>query len=337
MKHRGLEGTAQRVGIWALAIAAGLFIGSEATSASFDCAKASHPVERIVCADTWLSAEDERIASEYRKAMASAPAEIRAFLKKSQQEWVKYTRTLCREGRSDCVRSAYSNWKPLEGMIESHGRFKFATIRTYRAERHSSESLDGGEDGARFSTLLGSYALMWEPKDIAESWNERSTCGRELQEGAQTSEDLVVYFASDSLISASCGGWRYNFGTPHGESFGASDNYLLREGRPMGIDDLFFVDSRWREHITDFVMKEMEARDDECMSRTQGQTRESISEQISSDRDWNVSESGLWVSVSNSSCGEVGIKVPWSIVADDVAPQAPIPVEWTRSSRASSP
>ena len=57
--------------------------------ASFDCAKAGNPSEKVICADWQLGRLDRQLAARYRYAMRmSNPAEKDA-LKKAQRDWLK--------------------------------------------------------------------------------------------------------------------------------------------------------------------------------------------------------------------------------------------------------
>jgi uncharacterized protein len=57
-------------------LAVALFAAGHALAASFDCAKASTRVERLICADKDVSALDDRLASTYRLAKAAYPAVV---------------------------------------------------------------------------------------------------------------------------------------------------------------------------------------------------------------------------------------------------------------------
>jgi uncharacterized protein len=72
-----------------------------AAAASFDCAKAGTPVERMVCADPGVSALDERVADAYKAACARDPR-----VKESQREWLAGTRNKC--GSTACLSQAYT-------------------------------------------------------------------------------------------------------------------------------------------------------------------------------------------------------------------------------------
>ena len=89
MKLRGLSLAAA---LLALPVAAG--------AASFDCAKAGTPVERMICSDPGVSALDQRLADAYKAASARD-----AHVKESQREWLANTRNRC--GTTACLSEAY--------------------------------------------------------------------------------------------------------------------------------------------------------------------------------------------------------------------------------------
>ncbi len=90
-----------------LTLAAGLFGSLLAASpltraASFDCAKAKAPVEKMICSDPGLSELDGRLASAYRRALGLAPNP--EPLKAEQRFWLTERRK-CADVA--CLRQAY--------------------------------------------------------------------------------------------------------------------------------------------------------------------------------------------------------------------------------------
>lgn len=80
---------------------------SLAYAASFDCAKASHPLEKIICSDNALSTLDEKVAGAYKMAQE------RLFdddaLRAMQRNWQQMLRTRCAEFcTTEEVRSEYA-------------------------------------------------------------------------------------------------------------------------------------------------------------------------------------------------------------------------------------
>ena len=77
-----------------------LALGAQA--ASFDCAKASSLVEKVICAESRLSELDQQLAISYKETLANV-ADVDS-LKAGQLAWLK-SRNQCQE--STCLVSAY--------------------------------------------------------------------------------------------------------------------------------------------------------------------------------------------------------------------------------------
>lgn len=75
---------------------------SEAWAASFDCGKASTPIEKAVCADSALSEMDGLLGKAYKSALASA--QDRSGLKAEQKGWLAQ-RDQCHD--VVCLKSVY--------------------------------------------------------------------------------------------------------------------------------------------------------------------------------------------------------------------------------------
>lgn len=72
-------------------------------AASFDCSKASTPVEKTICADAELSKLDDLLAQSYKNALAIQPDS--AELKTHQRNWLKNVRNQCQDVA--CLKEAY--------------------------------------------------------------------------------------------------------------------------------------------------------------------------------------------------------------------------------------
>lgn len=84
------------------------FLVPSSFTQSFDCAKATHKAEKIICADDGLKALDVSMAALYKEAMAKASATGRKELKTEQIGWLK-GRNECTQlpGPKDCIDDHY--------------------------------------------------------------------------------------------------------------------------------------------------------------------------------------------------------------------------------------
>ena len=78
-----------------LAFAVTLAYPAAAGQPSFDCLKATQPVERLICADGGLALMDRQMTEAYTKKRASLDAAGSAALVRDQREWVKRRAAAC--------------------------------------------------------------------------------------------------------------------------------------------------------------------------------------------------------------------------------------------------
>lgn len=94
---------------------AGFLCLMPAYAASFDCRNTRlSEIEIQICADANVSAQDEKLASLYRKLQAGATASQREALKADQQQWLRDVRNTC--AYRDCLGNAYR--ARIEGLEE---------------------------------------------------------------------------------------------------------------------------------------------------------------------------------------------------------------------------
>ena len=80
-----------------LPVAVAAPLTASAASPSFNCAKASSTVEKLICNDAELADLDRSLASLYDVVLKNTPAGEQKMLKAEQRGWVK--------GRDDCWKS----------------------------------------------------------------------------------------------------------------------------------------------------------------------------------------------------------------------------------------
>lgn len=82
----------------AIAAAIALTLPVQAATPSFNCRKATHEAEQMICKDAELSDLDHQLDALYTHVLARTPAGQQATLKAEQRGWIK--------GRNDCSKSS---------------------------------------------------------------------------------------------------------------------------------------------------------------------------------------------------------------------------------------
>jgi uncharacterized protein len=101
-----------------LALAAGLSLAAPGAQAapSFDCAKASTDVEKLICSDAELAKLDHSLADLYGTLLKHTPAKDQQMLKAEQRGWVK--------GRNECWKS-----DDMRGCVAAEYRSQIAELK----------------------------------------------------------------------------------------------------------------------------------------------------------------------------------------------------------------
>lgn len=78
-----------------------------AYAASFDCAKATTKVEKLICDNPTISELDDDLGKAYQEAINKANEKQKQRLVTEQKYWLKHTRNICTD--EPCFRQAYSS------------------------------------------------------------------------------------------------------------------------------------------------------------------------------------------------------------------------------------
>jgi uncharacterized protein len=112
--------------------------------ASFDCAKASSPIEKSICADKQLSELDEALSAAYKSALANA-ADPQA-VKDRQRAWLIEERNKCQD--ASCLKNAYTKRQNelSTGKAKAAGNKMTITGRIEWGQMTSSIVTESGAD-----------------------------------------------------------------------------------------------------------------------------------------------------------------------------------------------
>jgi len=141
-------------------------------AASFDCAKATSGVEKIICGDDELSKLDESLNEAYLEALERTDIKKRTI--ESQRQWLKKVRNACKD--ADCIKKAY------ETRLKELGSLSYRSSddekMVWRSTIHRSIGVvefkyEGEENGISVRTLRNNKQLQNIPASLDENgWIE---------------------------------------------------------------------------------------------------------------------------------------------------------------------
>jgi|GEM_PF-1987350 len=234
-----------------------LAIHSPAFAASFDCAKASKPHEKLICDDPVLSDLDSQLWHMYQERRSLLSAHGAELLKKSEQNWLRFAATICpvNLGRPSskwsspqiCLQTQYRDRLSQLSMVgQKQGPFVFNHIDLFVA---GTRAVDNGAT-PDFSTQHVGYPQIDNfdtPAVVA--WNkqaERKISVSDCGDDGDDSTDYEISYATDRMISIRWDYYTYCHGTPHGFGGTQTQNLVLEPSlRKFVPADLFGTTDGW--------------------------------------------------------------------------------------------
>ncbi|WP_065089071.1 lysozyme inhibitor LprI family protein [Acidihalobacter prosperus] len=162
---------------------------SAAHAASFDCAKARTQVEKLICADPFISKLDGQLGKVYDKDIAKANPEQKQRLVSDERYWLKNMRDRCTT--QACLKQAYrqrlAELKAFDGVQSSKRKILghyvaqrvplsasvFVPIapvcRTLVANFNQFRDIPFESNDPRFSAKYPQFRSVWKPI----SWNQK--------------------------------------------------------------------------------------------------------------------------------------------------------------------
>ncbi len=147
-----------------------LLVPLQSWAASFDCAKASTKLEKLICSDKELNALDDALGKAYKKALGNATD--RDALKNGQKEWLKNTLRPCDIDKA-CLVPAYKNRIAALDQGQEAVTFDAELYGTY-ARQHSVEGGGSVHDITHCLTIMPDKGNRVRFSLYVESYDFRS-------------------------------------------------------------------------------------------------------------------------------------------------------------------
>jgi uncharacterized protein YecT (DUF1311 family) len=113
------------------------------TAPSFDCTKATAPVEKLICGDKELAARDRTLTDAYAKAMAEWPDSEKTKQRAAQRTWTASRNACDQDAKAKaCVEESYRR-RLIEVQIKG-GQLMVPTAVGYVCQGHEREPFHGG-------------------------------------------------------------------------------------------------------------------------------------------------------------------------------------------------
>jgi uncharacterized protein YecT (DUF1311 family) len=324
----------------ALAAALGpAILSPRADAASFDCASAASPLEKLICSDPTLSQLDEQMAQAYAAKIESLSLSSRQTLKQGQRSWLRRVDAACalpaQSGSAEvtleltCVAEDYQNRTDKLRASWRVGPFQFVFVESYDAFRIESDDPDFN---GKLVTHEVSYPQIDAPRSPeAERWNKQiadwawDTYGW-LVNGPDASPretEFAIFaqvtFADTRLISVKNGVDWYIAGKPHRFLDIRHSNLWLMPEKEFETSDLFNTATDWRSALASAAPAQIaEQQPDMDWTRV-------MEDQVADPSYWSISEDALLITFDRGDMHFfVEVSVPWRELKPYLRPDLPL-------------
>lgn len=306
-----------------------MLISAATQAASFDCAKATSKMERLICSDTQLSSLDETLAKEYKLARAHlSPSASNKFVS-GQRSWLRFYASYCfinhdaspadpaqakrcfLDAYSDRIKELKTTGKLIEGMktfvvIESALNVSAAEQSIYAIQRNYLQ-LDSDTATAQAINHYLSFPNKIDP---------------DVTRGYESYVVRLTNLSQDWLLKTNQ--WDTMMGA-YPSSGTACGVYAISHARPLRIADVF-SDSSWMDIAkkfahAHFVSLAKEQKDFD-LSMVNGYSQFEL--QPSTEFSFCLDANGFSVDgfLPHVARALDGVSLPWSIFADHLTPYA---------------
>jgi uncharacterized protein YecT (DUF1311 family) len=337
-----------------LVVGGGLMAGM-AGAQSFDCNRATTTVEKAVCADGELRADDAKLAATYRRVMTLAPADVQAEARNDQRGWAKNREDTCAavakgQGKREtptqlveCLKGLYASQIDLlnERVMEKDGVVFVQRAKTLMVKNDPSEG-ERGEDSGDVNPGFGTMTVTWPeavryPAQQTAEWTAwNAAVLRETQRmaggggkttdwqdawaaGAETEVTAKVDAVGPQLVSVAMGNETMGHGAAHPSESYEEFHWMLAAKRGLAVNDVFQAGSGWEAVVAARCraeLKKMDA-DYESYAGSQADFAKTLHGVVADPTNWSFDAKGLTISFPEYS------------VTPRVEPVDPVTVPWS--------
>jgi uncharacterized protein len=230
--------------------------------ASFDCGKASTPVERTICKSPELAKADRDVSAAYVALAGKLSAAAKDHLVKDQQRWVGNRNRACTgEDAATCLKSRYENRLALLKEFGA-GAYPFVSeqaivkVGKVKATRYRIDASYPQFDGpsVNFSTINGKFANT--AKEASGEAIPDADIGDDLDQTWSYEQSFSLHRPGPSAISVEVSNYSFTGGA-HGNGNTYAVLVDLRTGRELRPENAFVAGGEWLRTVTAIVAADL--------------------------------------------------------------------------------
>lgn len=243
------------------------------SAASFDCAKAKRPEEKLICASPEVSRLDSSMATSYKALLQRLTPEAQNDVRRSQREWLAFWPISCREQgqplnpkSKDAQSCAAARYKDRIALFEGPDSVT-GDIVLYPVSMYSIRQSDAEVEWIKYAQNVSYYPAVdlgqaaHEKKNLAvliDRWlrKDMASSGKAVDAASDIETGRRFIASLSMLLSTGTSSYFYGHGAAHPVSGYSTQHFYLPKARPMLASDIF-QGNQWQDGLTALVEKEL--------------------------------------------------------------------------------
>ena len=321
-------------------------------AASFDCKAATTKQEKLICATPKLSADDDQMGEAYKVWLAAAPEPTKSEVLANQRAWLVRRAYQCSGPASGpsskdmvvCLGFVYKDRiDKLQARVKTLGDVTFVSRATHLAMQDTKDNAADAsmEQVPGYGTLDATWPVAQTDAPEWQKWNaavETATQKVAAPEGTKTFADWPTRWAAgqDSQTDATVlsvehgrvGVLMTDSSMQHGGAHGSFDRvtfyWLLAEGRPLQVPDVFQAGTPWSQPVVAACAQAIVKQLGPQIKQFFGPRNQNIAKVVADVKNWTLTPQGLRISFPEYSVSDYAepaddVTVPWSTLKGSLA------------------
>lgn len=295
-------------------------------AASFDCAKAQTPSEKLICSDPTLSKLDEQLAVTYKTMRAQLTKEAQNNIKRTQREWLRSWPLVCSKDKKRILSCAQKEYQERISILTLKKDF-FGSFSQYTMSSRNAKTAPDPESYMSYGSDEIIYPLFnntaQDPAITALNTWIKPPKGLDKHPISYNNErEINITHVGVQIIKKTDSIFMMAHGAAHPNMSGGYDYFYFSKGRPLAPKDLFT--GTWEKTIAAYAFKELQ---EELQDSILIDSVDELQKMVASLHYWNLSPKGVTLEfdqyeVAPYVYGPLSIPIPKSIIAPYLTPLA---------------
>ena len=231
---------------------------------SFECSKAANAVERTVCREPALAADDRKLAAVYARLIDMLEGPAREHAQKDQARWVINRSRACTDGSTEIVRCLKQRYDIRTAFLETVAAGPYPFVSEQAIVKSGKVKAVRYNIDASYPQFDGTWANFKETNLFFAEIAKTGAADTVPDSGADADRDqtwsydlnFAIYRPGQQALSVVLRDYSFTGGA-HGSGGVTGTLVDLKSGYMLAPSDLFAPGDGWRQSLREMVVADL--------------------------------------------------------------------------------